>query len=109
MKKNNNGFTLVELLAVIVVLGIILTIAIPKIVLLINNAKESVYVKDEQMMVSSVKKFVLTNGDYIPDEIGVGINVPLSEMISQNFMENIVDPKDKSTNCTGYVEVKKNS
>jgi type IV pilus assembly protein PilA len=37
--KKNKGFTLVELLAVIVILAIILAIAIPGIGLIINNSK----------------------------------------------------------------------
>ena len=40
MKKN--GFTLVELLAVIVILAIILVIAVPKITDTIDNARRAV-------------------------------------------------------------------
>ena len=41
MKKNNkHGFTLVELLAVIVILGLILVIVVPKVTQTINNSKK---------------------------------------------------------------------
>lgn len=40
LKGNKNGFTLVELLAVIVVLAIIMIIAIPAVVESMNNAKK---------------------------------------------------------------------
>ena len=40
IKGNKKGFTLVELLAVIVVLAIIMIIAIPAVVESMNNAKK---------------------------------------------------------------------
>ena len=47
MKSNKNlkthGFTLIELLAVIVLLAIILVIAVPRIISVIDNAKQDSY------------------------------------------------------------------
>lgn len=43
MKLNNRGFTLVEVLAVIVILGIIAGIAAPNVLSTINNSKEKSY------------------------------------------------------------------
>ena len=40
MNKNNKGFTLVELLAVIIILGIILAIAIPNIQNIIQQTRQ---------------------------------------------------------------------
>ena len=39
MKKKKRGFTLVELLAVIVILAVILVIAVPRIMSVIKDAK----------------------------------------------------------------------
>ena len=50
MKKK--GFTLVELLAVIVILAIILVIVIPKVIGVLNSAKLSA-LDDTIMMISS--------------------------------------------------------
>lgn len=41
--KNNKGFTLVELLAVIVILGVVLTIAVPGVSYIINQAGNEFY------------------------------------------------------------------
>lgn len=50
MKKKlcNNGFTLVELLAVIVILAVILAIAVPRISNMIDKAKVQVFIDSEK-------------------------------------------------------------
>ena len=44
--KRKKGFTLVELLATIVILSIILVIAVPKIVTVIEDAKKATLERD---------------------------------------------------------------
>lgn len=39
-RKNKNAFTLVELLATIVILAVILVIAVPKVISIIDDAKK---------------------------------------------------------------------
>lgn len=55
MKTKNKGFTLVELLAVIVILAIILAIAVPTISSLINNARKSSFENGTKMVLKSMK------------------------------------------------------
>ena len=45
MKNKKNGFTLVELLAVLAIIGIILTILVPKINDTVKNNKDKLYIK----------------------------------------------------------------
>lgn len=59
------GFTLVELLAVIVILGIILAIAVPNIINLINNAKNDAYERQKDLIVDAAQKYVLQYGKNI--------------------------------------------
>ena len=52
MKKNNKGFTLVELLAVIVILSIILSITIYIAIKAVNAAREKSY----QVTIKNIEK-----------------------------------------------------
>lgn len=60
MLKNKKGFTLVELLAVIVILAIILAIAVPTISTLISNQKKASFVAGVKMLIKGVDYDVLT-------------------------------------------------
>ncbi|MBQ7240335.1 MAG: type II secretion system protein [Bacilli bacterium] len=67
MRKINNGFTLVEILAVIVVLGIIMIVALPTYSNIYNSIKLTTYLNN----VKTVKSAALDYGNntYIKDSI----------------------------------------
>ncbi len=56
--KNKKGFTLVELLAVIVVLAIIMVIATQQVGKAINNARANSFVESYQMIVKQANLFI---------------------------------------------------
>ena len=60
-KKNKFGFTLVELLAVIVILAIILVIAVPKVMSVIEDAKKATLESTAKMIASQAEKAKVQN------------------------------------------------
>jgi type IV pilus assembly protein PilA len=69
MLNNKKGFTLVELLAVIVILAIILAIAIPSISGVMENAKESAFSDNVKLIIKGIDYKTLeasTNGSTAP-------------------------------------------
>ena len=86
MKKK--GFTLVELLAIIVILGIIMSIATPIIIKIINDSKKETYklsmsgyvrAVEEQIAVNKAKGKITKNGNYNIKNFEVGYSGQMAD------------------------------
>lgn len=71
--KNEKGLTLIELLAVIVILGIIAAIAVPSIGSIIQKSREDAVKADAITILNAAKNYVAANG--IPEQA-----IPASEL-----------------------------
>ena len=67
---NKKGFTLVELLAAIVILGIIMTIALPNIFRIMSESKADKYIDDAKKLISNADYKMRTNSNYIKKPSG---------------------------------------
>lgn len=70
MKKNSKGFTLVELLAAIVILGILLVFAAPTVLNLVEKNKNKMYVDAAKKLISRAEYEIRANSSKIekPDK-----------------------------------------
>ena len=101
-KENEAGFTLVELLVTITVLGIILALALPAVTRLQESNKETKYQTYEDSMISSAKLYI---DSYAKDIFGNNISgcydIPYQEMedalLLKDFNENGVTCNDSKT------------
>lgn len=59
--KNNKGFTLVELLAMLVVLGVLMGVTIPNITGILEQSKKNSFIQDATKMVESAKIKIATH------------------------------------------------
>ncbi len=103
MKK---GFTLVELIAVVVILGIILVIAVPRITDVIESAKINSVIKNEEMLVRATRNYLVSNDEKFPTEIGDTEEITLEELQNNDLISSIKSPFGNN-NCNGYVLITK--
>ena len=88
---NKKGFTLVELLGVIVILSIIMLIAIPNIASMVERSKRDTYIADAKKMVSLVQ-YAIRKGE---------VNKPLTgnlEKVTLNTLSTSDVEKDADGN-----------
>ncbi len=102
MKK---GFTLIELIAVVVILGIILVIAVPRITDVINNARESGYQANERIMVNAARNYLVINDTKNPSEISNMSIITIDDLQDSEFIGSINDGGNSSIECNGYVVI----
>ena len=55
MKRNNKGFTLVELLAALVILGVLALFALPTVINLLSDSRNKLYITDAKKLISQAE------------------------------------------------------
>lgn len=88
--KEQKGMTLIELLAVIVILGIISAIAIPSILGLMDNSKKDAHVANARQMINSAKMAVSGDASLQPKDKPVDLT--LKNLEDKGYIEKIKDP-----------------
>lgn len=76
--KNRKGFTLVELLAVIVILGVIMLIAVPNVMSIVDKEKKTTYIQDAYKLQTLVEYATRTNTSIKMPDANEILVVPLS-------------------------------
>lgn len=120
MKNNNRGFTLVEMLAVVVILAVLISIAIPSYNSYINHTRSKAYETAEETMIKSINTIMLEcvtdrtstfcKDKKFPSEVDGIVKIPLKVLIDEDYMERVKDPKHSNKYCDeeeSYAYVKK--
>ena len=86
--KSRLGFTLIELLVVMTIIGVLLTIAVPRYFRTVERSKETVLRHDLSVLRESIDKYYGDLGQY-PDV--------LAALVDKHYIRNVpVDPFTKS-------------
>ena len=82
---NNKGFTLVELIGSMVILGLIMLLVVPNVVGLLNSSRETVYVEDAKKLVLIAKAKVSGKKISIPSASGQCVFLGLGYIENSEF------------------------
>ena len=108
--KDKKAFTLVELIAVVSILGLLALVVYPSIASVIKNAKEGAY-KDQVIVIeNAAKSWSVDNADKIKDD-GEVYNLEVNDLLNGGYISNdtIKDPRNSSKTLSGHVEIKYDS
>ena len=85
---NKKGFTLVELLAVIVILSIILVIAVPSVNRYIKQSKEKAYKVQISELLDAVESYANMNNEILPENDDEVIKITLGQLKIEGIVKN---------------------
>ena len=95
MIRKKKGFTLVELLATIIILGLLVTIAYVSVTSILDRGNDSYYESQENMLVLAGREYFADHRSELPKEIGDTSTVTLETLIKEKYIDSI---KDKDEN-----------
>ena len=95
MKRNSRGFTLVEILIVVIILGILAAIVIPQFTEASNDARVSAVVSDLQTVRSQIELYKVQHLDQYPGSVN-GAAIPngaalVTALTSKTLNDGTVD------------------
>lgn len=96
MRKN--GFTLIEMLAVLVILGILSVVAIAGTMKYLEQAKKQTMNDYEVSMYNAARNYLIKNTGKIPNS-GSTNYINLATLIDSGYIKALKDPYNKSENC----------
>lgn len=65
MRKNNKGFTLIEIIAVVAILGIISVVVVPNIFSLVTQSRDEIYLQDARRLIAQAQYKMSSNSSNI--------------------------------------------
>ena len=103
--KKKKGFSLIELLGVIMILGILMIIAVPQVYRYIKKGKDNYYNSVEKEMSTAGANYLEDYRALLPKQVGHVSVIDLSELVTGKYIDTVKD--EKGLECTGRVIAEK--
>lgn len=103
-KKNHKGFTLTELLAILVILGVIVAIAVPSYNNLSKKFRNNYYEKLDETILTSAKTYFKDHAEERPVNLLESNVIDLEDLQTNNYLEDATSYKQEGK-LDGYVVV----
>ena len=105
--KNKKGFTLVEIIGVVVILGIVLGLVSIAYVSINNHIKTTYYKEIETVLLQTAGEYYTYNQGEAPEVFGNNAEVSIATLVNGQYIEEVTDRNGNA--CDGYVVAYKNS
>lgn len=96
--KNKRGFTMIELLAVIIILGILVTMAVVSVSGVMNSSYDTTYDTFETSMEEAATSYLLDHTGEIPNE-GEVVRLSAAMLVEEGYLDYMEDPRNEAENC----------
>ncbi len=96
--KNKKGFTLLEVLAVIIILGILMTLAYVGVSQYIRHTNDALYVDYEKNISTGATNYLIDHTGSIPN-VGDTYRIDASKLICEGYIKSLEDPKVDGATC----------
>lgn len=99
------GFTLVELLAVLVIMGLLSLLIVPQVSKYIKNTTNTTYESYAKALSDAAKNYLIDNPSEMPEEAynyvtNTGaITITAKTLISEGYMDSMKDPENSKLTC----------
>ena len=100
-KMNKKGFTMMELLSAVIILGLLSIVAIIAINRIMDSGRRNYYEQQRSLILLAGKDYFTTNVDRLPREIGEENEVTLQTLIDEEYIGPVYDLLDEP--CYGYL------
>ena len=100
--KNNKGFTLIEMLGTVVILGVIGTIAVAGVTKYLVNSRKEAYKMLQDAAYEAVNNCASESNCILSN----GTDISISDLKSKGYLDSFKNPKNSSQECSGTVTVR---
>ena len=106
MRENKNGFSLVELIATIVIIGVLSTSVVMSVNYIMKKADKKYYDSQKESMILAAKSYTNANRNVLPKRTGDTVEIYLATLQKKKFIGDIFDRgKNKCDSEKSYVQV----
>ena len=95
---NKKGFTLVEMLATVTLLGVLVSLAVVSYTRYVKSTRQAVYNDYEETLKAASTNYFLNNTGMLPKK-GSETKVLATTLLNQNYLEDLKDPGNKNLTC----------
>lgn len=98
-KKNNKGFTMVEILAVITIIGILAAVATPAVYKYLTKARGTSLETMFKSSYEAAENYMMREGIEMASNSDPAVTIYLNDLVNDNYIEALIDPVDKESKC----------